>query len=77
MLRSRKISTILLVSSWVLLVSVSRAQNRPVLSRHVPSSVASGQAQFQGTVDAGEHLRLSLSLPLRKDGVGCYAGRHL
>jgi subtilase family serine protease len=64
---SRKIPTVLFVSLWVLLVSVSQAQNRPVLSHQLPSSVASGQAQFQGVVDAGEHLQLALSLPLRNE----------
>jgi subtilase family serine protease len=63
----RNILSLFLVSSWALFASVSRAQNQPVLSRHLPSSVASGRAQSQGAVDPAEHLQLALSLPLRNE----------
>jgi Pro-kumamolisin, activation domain len=67
MLSPRRILSLLFVSSWVLFASVSQAQNHPVLSRHVPSSVASGLAQSLGAVDPAEHLQLALSLPLRNE----------
>jgi subtilase family serine protease len=51
----------------MLFASVSRAQNHAVLSRNLPSSVASGQAQSLGAVDPTEHLQLALSLTLRNE----------
>jgi subtilase family serine protease len=64
---SRRLLSVLFVFSWMLFASVSRAQNRPVLSRHVPLSVSNGQARSQGAVDPSEHLQLALSLPLRNE----------
>jgi subtilase family serine protease len=63
----RKILSLFFISSVVLFAAVSQAQNHPALSRHLPSSVASGRAQSQGAVDPAEHLQLALSLPLRNE----------
>ena len=62
-----RILSVLLSSCYLLLASVSQAQNHPVLTRHLPPTVASGQAQSQGVMDPAQHLQLALSLPLRNE----------
>ena len=47
--------------------SVAAAQGRPVLTRHLPDAVRSGEARPEGTPASSEHFALALSLPLRNE----------
>jgi subtilase family serine protease len=57
----------LCASTILLLASSAQAEQRPLLTLHVPETVASGIAPLVGHVPASERLSLAISLPLRNE----------
>jgi subtilase family serine protease len=57
----------LCASAILLLASSANAEQRPLLTLHVPEAVASGVAPLVGHVPSTERLSLAISLPLRNE----------
>ena len=57
----------LCASTILLLASSAQAEQRPLLTLHVPETVASGIAPLVGHVPASERFSLAISLPLRNE----------
>ena len=50
-----------------ILAAAAQAEQRPVMTSHVPDAVSSGVAPFVGRVPGSQRMSLAISLPLRNE----------
>ncbi len=60
-------AAVLAASALFFLVPTARAEQRALLTTHVPEAVSSGAAAMVARVPAAQHLSLAISLPLRNE----------
>jgi xanthomonalisin len=59
------LATALCAASLVFIAAAAQAEQRPIMTTHVPHAVATGVAPLVGHVPGTQHLSLAISLPLR------------
>jgi len=56
-----------LCAFMILFIAAARAEQRPIMTSHVPAAVASGVAPLVGHLPSAQRVSLAISLPLRNE----------
>src|SRR5208283_896086 len=65
---SRRLTAALCIFALVFATRNSRADQRAIMTAHVPEAVSSGRAPLVGHLLSSQRLSLAISLPLRNEG---------